>query len=93
MFGIFLSALILMGTLWLVARHDAEINFLRMLLISLGITVVSLLAIPLGFFSLPIIIAALAWALVQFCYVSWTQAWVVTGVYIAAQIGLSLLLR
>lgn len=93
MFGILLSALILMGSLWVVARHDAEISFVRMLLLSLGITVVSLLASPLGIFALPVIIGVTAWGLVHYCYVNWAQAWIVTAVYIVAQIGLSLLLR
>ncbi len=82
-----------MGALWLVARHEAELSFPRILLLSVGITVLSLLlSLAIGAFALPLIIAATAYGLVRFCYVTWTQAWIVTGIYLATQIGLSLLL-
>jgi|APTNR8051073442_1049403.scaffolds.fasta_scaffold17225_2 hypothetical protein len=88
MLGILFSALVLMGVLFLVARNDAEISFPRMLLVSLGITVVALVSSPLGLLALPIVLVASAWILVRFCYVSWTQAWIVTGIYLVVQIAL-----
>jgi hypothetical protein len=93
MLGIILSALILMGALYVVAKHDAEIDFPRMALVSLGITIVALLSSPLGIFALPVIAVATAWILVRFCYVSWNQASIVTAIYLVTQIGLALLLR
>lgn len=88
MLGILFSALVLMGVLYLVARNDAEISLPRMLLVSLGITVVALVSSPLGLLSLPIILVASAWILVRFCYVSWKQAWIVTFIYLVVQIAL-----
>jgi len=91
MLGILISVIILMASLWGVARHDAGINFLHLLLLSLGITVVSLPTFPLGLFSIPVIIAVTAWGLVRYCHISLTQAGIVTAIYIASQTGLSLL--
>lgn len=88
MLGILFSAFVLMGVLYLVARNDAEINFPRMLLVSLGITVIALVSSPLGLLALPIVLVASAWILVRFCYVSWQQAWIVTGIYLVVQIAL-----
>lgn len=93
MLGILIGAFILMGALYCVARHDAAIEFPRIVFVSLGILIVSLILSPLGPLALPLLAGATAWILVRFCYVSWGQAWIVTVIYLGAQIGLAFLLR
>jgi hypothetical protein len=94
MIGLIISAALLCLSMFLVARHEAEINFAIVLLICLGVTVLSyLLARPLGYFSIPVVFGALAWALHQFCCLRWSRALLVTAVYVVASTLLALVLR
>lgn len=93
MIGIFITAAILSGSLWAVARNDADFSFLKVLLISFGFSVaVKLLILAIGLWGIPIAIAALIWALIQWCYVSVLQAVIVTGIWLVVQIAIYALL-
>ncbi|HWB05378.1 MAG TPA: hypothetical protein VG796_20255 [Verrucomicrobiales bacterium] len=94
MLGLLISAGLLCLSMYLVARNEAEINFAIVLLICLGVTVLNfLIARPLGYFSIPVIFAALAWALHQFCTLRWSKAILVTAVYVVVSTAFALLLR
>lgn len=93
MIGILIGAFVLMAALYYVARHDAAMEFPRLVSVSLGIMMISLLLSPLGVFAAPILGVATAWLLMRFCYVSWGQARLVTSIYLVTHIGLVLLLR
>ncbi len=93
MIGIFITAAILSGSLWLIARHDADLSFVKILLISFGFSVVAnILVLTLGLWGFPIAIAVLIWSLVHWCYISVLQAVIVTGIWLAVQIGGGLLI-
>lgn len=93
MIGILIGAFVLMTALYYVARHDAAMEFPRLILVSLGIMMISILLSPLGLFAAPILGVATAWILMRFCYVSWGQARLVTSIYLVTNMGLVLLLR
>jgi hypothetical protein len=93
MIGILIGAFVLMAALYYVARHDAAMEFPRLILVSLGIMMISILLSPLGLFAAPILGVATAWILMRFCYVSWGQARLVTSIYLVTNMGLVLLLR
>lgn len=91
MLGTIISAFILCGTMYAVARHEADISFPVVLLIAFGVSAVSvILSLFMGLFSLPLVLVALAWALHQFCYLRWSRAWIVTGIYTVAQLGIGM---
>jgi hypothetical protein len=92
MLGIIISAGLLCLVMFLVARHEAEISFPIVLLIVLGVSVLSALLRPLGYWSIPIVFAALAWALQQFCTLRWSKALLITLVYVIVSSALLLLI-
>ena len=93
MLGIFLSAIILCVTMYLVARHEAEYSLPIVLMVSAGLAVCNIfLAALLGVFALPLMIALMMWALHQFCYLRWKTAAIVTAIYIVCQIVLAFVL-
>ena len=94
MIGLIINAGILCLIMFLVAKHEAEINFGIVILIVLGVSVLDfILTKSIGLWSVPFVFGALAWALHQFCYLRWSRAILVTVVYVAVSVGLALLLR
>jgi hypothetical protein len=93
MIGILIGAFVLMAALYYVARHDAAMEFPRLVLVSLGIMMISALLSPIGIFATPILGFATAWILMRYCYVDWGQARLVTSIYLLTHMGLVLLLR
>lgn len=94
MIGIPISILTIALALWLVARHDAEIDIKVIALIAVIVGVVGgILSMVIGVISLPIMLIGLGWSLVRFCNVNIPQAAIVSGIWLAVQIGLALLLR
>jgi hypothetical protein len=94
MLGLIISAGLLCLVMYFVARHEADINFGIVLLICAGITILSMFIVrPLGYWSIPVVFAALAWALQQFCCLRWSKAILVTAVYVVASTALNMVLR
>jgi hypothetical protein len=94
MLGILISAALLCAIMFVLARHEAEIDFKIVLLICLGVSVLNLFTYKaLGYLAIPITLVVLAWALQKFCYLSWAKAFLVTIVYVVASTGISLLFR
>jgi hypothetical protein len=94
MAGIAISALLLCVIMFVVARHEADYSLPKVLMVSAGISIVSLLlSMAIGLLAVPVIIGLTMWALHEFCFLRWSRAAIVTGIYIACQIGISLALR
>ena len=91
MLQIILSALILCISMYLIARHEAEISLPVILMITVGVTVVgAILGMMIGPLALLVCLALLAWALHRFCYLSWPKASIVTAIYLVSNIVLSI---
>jgi hypothetical protein len=91
MIQIIISALILCAALYLIARNEAEISLPVVLMITVGVSVVSiLLSLFIGPFAFLVALAVLAFAVQRFCYVGWPKAFAVTGIYAVSNIALSL---
>ena len=84
------SALVLCITLYLVARHEAEISLPVILMITAGVSFASLLLTLVHPLASLLSIFLLAWAIQRFCYVRWSKAWTVTGIYFCANLGLAI---
>ena len=94
MIGIIISAAFLCVIMYMEAKHEADYSFPKVLLISIGLSICNIiLSIMLGpWIALIIVLGLTVWALHQFCYLRWSMAGIVTGLYIAAQIVLGIIL-
>jgi hypothetical protein len=92
MIGLVLHPAILIGIIWTVARYDAEINFLKALLVVIGVGLCSALLGTLhpllGLLGYIVILPA---ALMRFCYLRLKQALIVTGIFVAWLIAYELI--
>ncbi|MGL5017530.1 MAG: hypothetical protein ACRDBP_05315 [Luteolibacter sp.] len=89
MIQIIISALILCASLYLIARHEAEISLPVVLMITVGVSVISvLLSLFIGPFAFLVALVILAFAIQRFCYVGWPKAFAVTGIYAVTNIVL-----
>lgn len=94
MIQIIISTLVLCAAMYLVARNEAEISLPIVLMICVGVNVVGgLLGFMIGPFALIASVVLLAWALNKFCYIRWSKAFMVTGVYLLTNILLAFGLR
>ena len=94
MIGLLISAGILFALLHFMAKDEAEIHFGTLVLICLGVSILNLaLTKAIGYFALPAVLAGLAWALHQFCYLRWSKAIAVTLVYLVVGTGISFVLH
>jgi hypothetical protein len=94
MIQIILSSLILCVAMYLVARHEAEISLPITLMISVGVSVIAgILSIFIGPLALLVALGLLVWSLNKFCYLRWSKAAVVTGIYLVTNITLSVGLK
>jgi len=93
MIGILISALILMAALRVVARHDADFGFWKVLVIALTVSASTFVGALSGYlpFLIPVILSGLGWALCHFCYVSILQSVIVCSIWLAAQVGIGIL--
>ena len=90
MIGIFLSAAMLCGIMYVVARHEAEYDFVHVLLVAAGLFVGNLiLGVAIGEFAVIVMYFVTAWVLQKYCYLQWGKSFVVTTIYYAIQIGVS----
>ncbi len=94
MIGVLISALVLMGAMWIVARHEADFDLKKILVIALVVSVASFAGALSGFiqFLIPVILIGLGWALHHFCYISILQSAIVCGIWLVVQVGLSILI-
>ena len=82
MIGLVLHPGVLIVIMWLVARHNAELNFLTAFLVIFGVSVCSALLGTLHpIAGLVGFIVLLPLALIRFCYLGLKQAFVVTGLF------------
>jgi hypothetical protein len=92
-----ISSFVLCVALYLIARHEAEISLPVILMITVGVSIVSiLLSLAIGPFAFLVALVILAFAIRRFCYIGWPKAIAVTGVYAVTNIALavaSLMLR
>ena len=87
---IIISSLVVCLALFLIARHEAEISLPVILMISVGVSVVSmLLSLAIGPFAFLVALIILAFAIRRFCYIGWPKAIAVTGVYAITNIALA----
>ena len=92
--GLIISAGLLCLVMYVLAKHEADINFPVVLMISVGCWAINLLlGRLLGVWTALVVFGALAWALQQFCALRWAKAILVTVVYVAASVGLSYVMR
>ncbi len=93
MIALFLNPLVLCALLWLVARNSADFYFAQVFFLALGIGIAgALLGIFLGILSLIPLAALTVFLLMWYCGITLGQAVLVTALYFAYQVGLSLLL-
>lgn len=92
--GIIISAALLCAIMFIVARHEADYSFPKVLLISLGLGLcdfaLSLLLPPLV--GSLVVLGLTVWALHHFCYLRWNMAATVAGIYLGCSIGLGIVL-
>lgn len=85
-----ISSFVLCVTLFLIARHEAEISLPVILMITVGVSMISiLLSLAIGPFAFLVALVILTLAIRRFCYVSRPKAIAVTGVYAANNILLA----
>ena len=90
MLGILFSTVILCGLMHFTARHEAEYSFGRVAIISAVISLLSLLlTLGIGLWGVPLTLAALAYALHEYCYLRWPKAILVTFLYVVLNVGLN----
>jgi hypothetical protein len=88
MIGLVLQPIVLIVIMWIVARHDAELNFLTALLVVIGTGFCSaMLAALHPIAGLAGYVIILPLALVRFCYLSLKQAAIVTGIFAVWLVG------
>lgn len=86
-----ISSFVLCVALFLIARHEAEISLPIILMITVGVSLISiLLSLAIGPFAFLVALFILAYAIRRFCYISWPKAWAVTGVYAVTNIALAI---
>lgn len=86
-----ISSFVLCVALFLIARHEAEISLPIILMITVGVSMISiLLSLAIGPFAFLVALFILAYAIRRFCYISWSKAWAVTGVYAVTNIALAI---
>ncbi len=94
MISIAISALVLCAATYLIARHEAEISLPVILMICVGVNIIGgFLGIMIGPFALLVTVVLLAWALQKFCYLPWSKAFAVTGIYLVTNVLLAFGLR
>lgn len=85
-----ISSLVLCVALYLIARHEAEISLPVILMITAGVSILSiLLSLAIGPFAFLVALLVLAYAIRRFCYIGWPKAWAVTSVYAVTNIALA----
>jgi hypothetical protein len=87
MLALVINPLIIMFLLWMFARHEAELSYINILLVTLGLTMLALLiGFQYRFMGLVVYIALLPMALTRFCYVSFLKASIVTVLFLGWQL-------
>ena len=85
-----ISSFVLCIALYLIARHEAEISLPVILMITVGVSIITLLlSLAIGPFAFLVALFILAYAIRRFCYIGWPKACAVTGVYAVTNIALA----
>jgi hypothetical protein len=85
-----ISCFVICLSLYLIARHEAEISLPVVLMIAVGVSVISLLlSLAIGPFAFLVALVVLAFAIRRFCYIGWPKAIAVTGIYAVTNIALA----
>ena len=88
-----LDPLVLISIMYLVARHDADLQFIKLFLICLVLSfLVQGSSLFVGAFALVIYVALLPVALVQFCCLRWKIAALVVGIFLVVKVILMVLI-
>ncbi|MEM9237745.1 MAG: hypothetical protein AAGB14_13285 [Verrucomicrobiota bacterium] len=91
MLGSLISAAAMSLTMYLIARHEAEMSLPITFLIAFGVSfTTAILSIFLGPLALIVGFAGAAWATHQFCYLRWPHAFITASVFVVVQFGLAL---
>lgn len=90
MIGIIVSAALLCLIMFIVARHEADYSFPKVILISLGLGLCNMmLSLFVGpWVALIVVLGLTVCALNQFCYLRWSKAGLITGIYVMVQVVL-----
>ena len=96
MLGIILGAFVLIGAMFVVGRHEAELSLPKALLIAAGVSILTAIAsIFLGIFALVIAFGLCWFGVYKLCYLGAGKSAAVAGIYVvvtlAINIGLILL--
>jgi hypothetical protein len=92
MVGIVIETVLLWIILFIVAKHEAELDCMHILYVVMGISIGSfimewLLFPYLSYFVLILTITFCIIVLMRFCYISLSKAIIVTALYIIAKVG------
>lgn len=87
MLALVINPLIIMFLLWLLARDEADLSYVNILLVTVALTIIALLiGFQYRFWGLFAYIALLPFALTRFCYVSFAKASIVTVLFLGWQL-------
>lgn len=83
-----ISAFFLCVILFLVARHEADYSLPKVIIISLGLTLVNMVfSIAAGLWVFPVVLFTTAWCVQKFCYLEWGKASIVSALYVLCMLG------
>ena len=86
--NLLITSALLSTIMYLVAKHEADYSLPKVIIMTVGISICSLLATALAgpWVALIITLGVTVWALHQFCYLRWKMAWLITGIFIITQV-------
>ena len=95
MLALFLDPLVLCLAVWIVARSNGEYEFVHMFYISFAVTLAAvflqvMVGGALGWAGLAVVLVLLIFSLMKYCYLTLSQACIVTGVYIVYRVPLAM---
>ena len=94
MLSLLINPLVLMLLLWLFARHEAELSYVKLLCIFAGITLLVLVVASQNpIIGLTVYVVLIPIALVRYCFVSLSKAIVITVIFLAWQVAYNLAWR
>ncbi|MDF1814808.1 MAG: hypothetical protein P1V20_21565 [Verrucomicrobiales bacterium] len=86
-----ISALVMWFFIWLLMRKDGVVSLKPVLLICITVSVATYFALRfIGSTGMLIVFAFLIWSLIQWCFLSWPKAILVSLVWLATQAGFGL---
>lgn len=93
MLGIIIGAVVMIGAMWLVGRHEAEMSLPIALMIAAGVSVTMwILGALIGPVAFLIGFVLGMWAIQKFCYLGWGKSAAVTAIWFGALIAIDVAL-